>query len=158
MAVTLPNHIYHSLHEGKVLPAHPLALNADGTLNETYQRQLTRYYLAAGAGGVAVGVHTTQFEIRQPEHNLFETVLRLASEELDNIGNKNAIRIAGICGPTTQALQEAEIAVKFGYHIGLLSLGALKTATEDELIEHVKQIASVIPIFGFYLQPAVGGR
>src|SRR5690606_32987335 len=128
------------------------------TLNEEYQRQLTRYYLAAGAGGVAVGVHTTQFEIRQPEHNLFETVLKLAGEELDKIGNNNAIRIAGICGPTTQALKEAEIAVKYGYHIGLLSLGALKNASEDELIDHVKQVAAVIPVFGFYLQPAVGGR
>lgn len=158
MAATLPDNIYQALHEGKVLPAHPLALNADGTLNETYQRQLTRYYLAAGAGGVAVGVHTTQFEIRQPEHNLFETVLKLASEELDNIGNNNAIRIAGICGPTAQALKEAAIAVQYGYHIGLLSLGALKTASEDELIEHVKKVAAVIPVFGFYLQPAVGGR
>lgn len=156
--VSLPTNIYESLHEGKVIPAHPLALNADGSLNEEYQRRLTHYYLSAGAGGVAVGVHTTQFEIRQPEHNLFETVLKMAAEELNNIGNNNAVRIAGICGPTAQAVKEAELAVKYGYHIGLLSLGALKTASEDELIEHVKTIASIIPVFGFYLQPAVGGR
>lgn len=154
----LPAAIEQSLHEGMVIPAHPLALNADGRLNETCQRQLTRYYLSAGAGGIAVGVHSTQFEIREPQHNLYETVLKMAAEEADNSAYNTTIRIAGICGSTTQAIQEAELAVKHGYHLGLLSLGALKTASEDELIVHVKTIASIIPVFGFYLQPAVGGR
>ncbi len=158
MAIVLDKAIFDALHQGKVIPAHPLALNADGSFNEAFQRRLTNYYVAAGAGGVAVGVHTTQFEIRLPEHNLFEAVLQLASEEIDRLAKPDFIRIAGICGPTTQALHEAQLAVKYGYHLGLLSLGALKKASEDELIRHAAAVAEIIPVFGFYLQPAVGGR
>ncbi|MBZ0254556.1 dihydrodipicolinate synthase family protein, partial [bacterium] len=122
----------------------------------------TRYYLDSGAGGVAVGVHTTQFEIREPQYDLLKPVLMPASEMVDKFEAQNAsrtiIRIAGICGQTEQARQEAELARECGYHIGLLSLGALKEASDDQLIEHAKSIAQIIPIMGFYLQPSVGGR
>ena len=147
------------LHEGTVIPAHPLALNQDLTINEKRQRALTRYYLACGAGGLAVGVHTTQFEIRKPEFNLLETVLRITSEEIDEEAKKRPlIKIAGICGPTTQALKEAELALKYGYDLGLVSLGGLNAWSDAELIEHMISISEVIPVFGFYLQPSVGGR
>src|SRR5437867_431167 len=141
------------LREGVVIPAHPLALTADRKLDERRQRGLTRYYLAAGAGGVAVGVHTTQFEIR--DHGLLAPVLQLAVEEMRG---KEAIRIAGVVGKTGQAVKEAELAAGLGYHAGLLSLSALASATVPELLDHARAVASVIPLFGFYLQPAVGGR
>jgi len=141
------------LREGAVIPAHPLALTAERKLDERRQRALTRYYLAAGAGGVAVGVHTTQFEIR--DCGLLAPVLELAMEELRRA---ESIRIAGIVGNTAQALKEAEFAARLGYHAGLLSLGAMASASVPELLEHARAIASVIPLFGFYLQPAVGGR
>src|SRR5437016_3372928 len=141
------------LREGVVIPAHPLALTADRKLDERRQRGLTRYYLAAGSGGVAVGVHTTQFEIR--DHGLLAPVLQLAAEEMRS---KEAIRIAGIVGKTAQAVKEAELAAGLGYHAGLLSLSALASASAPELLEHARAVASVIPLFGFYLQPAVGGR
>jgi len=140
---------------GVVIPAHPLALNANRKLDERRQRALTRYYLASGAGGVAVGVHTTQFEIRHPQVGLYEPVLKLAMEE---IRSTDAIRIAGIVGPTAQAVKEAELAARLGYHAGLLSLAALHDASVAELVEHTRAVASVISVFGFYLQPAVGGR
>lgn len=143
------------LRRGVVIPAHPLALDADRKLDERRQRALTRYYLAAGAGGVAVGVHTTQFEIRGPDVDLYHPVLGLAMEELRN---SDAIRVAGIVGPTGQAVKEAELAARCGYHAGLLSLGALRQASVPELIVHARAVASIIPLFGFYLQPAVGGR
>ena len=143
------------LRRGVVIPAHPLALNANRKLDERRQRALTRYYLAAGSGGVAVGVHTTQFEIRDPKVGLYDPVLRLAMEEMRST---DAIRVAGIVGPTPQALKEAELAAEIGYHAGLLSLAALRHATVPELVTHVRAVASVIPVFGFYLQPAVGGR
>jgi len=143
------------LRRGVVIPAHPLALNAQRRLDERRQRALTRYYLAAGAGGIAVGVHTTQFAIRDPKIGLLRPVLELAAEEARG---KPVIRIAGICGDTAQALREAELARDLGYHAGLLSLGGLREAPVDKLIEHARAIASVLPIFGFYLQPAVGGR
>ena len=143
------------LRRGVAIPAHPLALEANRKLDERRQRALTRYYLAAGAGGVAVGVHTTQFEIRDPHVGLFEPVLALAMEELRKT---EAIRVAGIVGPTAQAVKEAECAARCGYHAGLLSLSALRNASVDELIVHARAVASVIPLFGFYLQPAVGGR
>jgi dihydrodipicolinate synthase/N-acetylneuraminate lyase len=142
-----------SLHKGAVIPAHPLALTAERKLDERRQRALTRYYLAAGAGGVAVGVHTTQFEIR--EHGLLEPVLALAAEELRNA---DAIRVAGIVGKTAQAVREAELASRLNYHAGLLSLGAMKSASVPELLDHARAVASVMPVMGFYLQPAVGGR
>jgi len=139
------------LREGLVIPAHPLALTAERKLDERRQRALTRYYAACGAGGVAVGVHTTQFAIR--EVGLFKPVLELAREEAGG-----CLSIAGICGPTPQAVREAELAAGLGYHAGLLSLAALPNATTRKLIDHTKAVADVIPVVGFYLQPAVGGR
>ena len=138
-----------------VIPAHPLALTSARKLDERRQRALTRYYVAAGAGGVAVGVHTTQFEIRDPKIGLLKPVLELAAEECRDT---SVMKIAGVCGPRAQAIAEAELARGLGYDAGLLSLGALRDASTDELIEHVRAVASVIPVFGFYLQPAVGGR
>ena len=143
------------LRRGVVIPAHPLALDANRKLDERRQRALTRYYLAAGAGGVAVGVHTTQFEIRDPRLGLYEPVLALAMEEMRS---SDAIRIAGVVGPTAQAVQEAELAARCGYHAGLLSLAALRNASVAELVAHARAVAAIIPVFGFYLQPAVGGR
>lgn len=143
------------LLSGLVIPAHPLALTSDRKLDERRQRALTRYYLAAGAGGVAVGVHTTQFAIRDPTVNLFASVLRIAMEEMRA---KNVLRIAGVCGPRQQAIAEAETAARLGYDAALLSLGALSDASITELIEHSRAVSSILPIFGFYLQPSVGGR
>ena len=151
--------IYNALHQGVVIPAHPLALTADLELDEKRQRALTRYYMAAGAGGVAVGVHTTQFEIREDQYNLFEPVLEIASDEIASADlDRPFIKVAGICGPTDQAIEEAKLAVKHGYHLGLVSMGGLDSYTNDELIERTSKIADIIPVFGFYLQPAVGGR
>ena len=144
-----------TLRAGVAIPAHPLALTAERRLDERRQRALTRYYLAAGAGGVAVGVHTTQFEIHDPGCGLLEPVLALAMEELRGT---EAIRVAGIIGRTPQALREAELAARLGYHAGLLGLGALHDASIPELIAHAHAVAEIIPLFGFYLQPAVGGR
>ena len=141
------------LRAGAVIPAHPLALTAERKLDERRQRALTRYYLGAGAGGVAVGVHTTQFEIRNC--GLLEPVLELA---LDELRGSDAIRVAGIVGRTPQAVKEAELAAGMGYHAGLLSLGAMAAASTQELLDHVRAVAAVMPLFGFYLQPAVGGR
>lgn len=143
------------LFEGLAIPAHPLALDANRKLDERRQRALTRYYLAAGAGGIAVGVHTTQFEIRDPRHGLFRPVLELAAEEMRGT---TAVRIAGICGPTPQATAEAALARSLGYDAGLLSLGALKNASVEELLTHARAVASILPVVGFYLQPSVGGR
>ena len=147
------------LHEGTVIPAHPLALDANRKLDEKRQRGLTQYYMACGTGGIAVGVHTTQFEIRDPKINLYGRVLELAADEVRAASlDRTFIKVAGIVGPTKQALAEAETAVKHGYDIGLLSMGGLKDWTEDQIIERVRAVADVIPIFGFYLQPSVGGR
>src|SRR4051794_21673572 len=143
------------LFAGLVIPAHPLALTAARKLDERRQRALSRYYLAAGAGGLAVGVHTTQFAIREPRFGLFRPVLQLAAEEMQG---KNVVRIAGICGPTAQAVSEAGLAKDLGYDAGLLSLGALREADVDELIAHSREVAEVLPVIGFYLQPSVGGR
>lgn len=149
------------LLQGAVIPAHPLALNAKRKLDERRQRALTRYYCEAGAGGLAVGVHTTQFAIRDPRIGLFEPVLKLAVEtarECEQALGKRLLKIAGICGPTSQAVCEAELARQLGYDAGLLSLAALPSASLQELIEHCRVVGEVIPIFGFYLQPAIGGR
>ncbi|WP_099353042.1 dihydrodipicolinate synthase family protein [Fredinandcohnia onubensis] len=147
------------LHEGTVIPAHPLALTEDRQLDEAGQRALTRYYIDAGVGGIAVGVHTTQFEIRDPEFNLYERVLTIAIEETKRANVPNDfIKVAGICGPTEQALKEAAFSKEVGYDLGLLSMGGLNHLSEDELIERAEKVAEVIPVFGFYLQPAVGGR
>jgi len=154
-----PAWVKRALLSGLVIPAHPLALTPQRRLDERCQRTLTRYYHAAGAGGIAVGVHTTQFEIRQ--HGLFQPVLELALETIaasDRASGRQTVCIAGLCGPTPQALAEARFARQAGYHAGLLSLGALRQATEEELLEHCRAIAREIPLVGFYLQPAVGGR
>jgi dihydrodipicolinate synthase/N-acetylneuraminate lyase len=141
------------LFEGLVIPAHPLALNAERKLDERRQRALSRYYLAAGAGGLAVGVHTTQFAIRQV--GLYEPVLRMAMEEM---AGREVVKVAGVVGGTAQAVGEAQLARSIGYDAALLGLGALRDATVDQLIEHVRAVAGVMPVFGFYLQPSVGGR
>lgn len=147
------------LQQGTVIPAHPLALNASRKLDEAHQRQLTQYYLASGAGGVAVGVHSTQFAIRNPEVNLYESVLALAAEEIAKSGIQDRfISVAGICGDTTQAVQEAKIALSHGYDMGLLSMGGLQDKTEAEILDRTRAIAEIMPVFGFYLQPSVGGR
>jgi len=143
------------LRSGLVIPAHPLALNCDRKLDERRQRALTRYYLAAGAGGIAVGVHTTQFAIRDPQFGLLEPVLSLAWEESRG---HDIVKIAGVCGKRGQAIAEAQLANELGYNAVLLSLAALHDASVPELLEHARTIASVIPVMGFYLQPAVGGR
>jgi dihydrodipicolinate synthase/N-acetylneuraminate lyase len=145
------------LASGCVIPAHPLALTADRRLDERRQRALSRYYLAAGAGGLAVGVHTTQFAIRNPQVGLFRPVLELAAEEMNRAG-RPLVRIAGICGPTAQAVTEAGLARDLGYDAGLLSLAALSDANVDALVAHSRAVADVLPVVGFYLQPSVGGR
>jgi dihydrodipicolinate synthase/N-acetylneuraminate lyase len=143
------------LRKGVVIPAHPLALTAARKLDERRQRALTRYYLAAGAGGVAVGVHTTQFAIR--DAGLYRPVLEIAAEE-EQRHKPLTLKVAGICGATKQAAAEAALARDLGYDIGLLSLAALKDAGEDAMIAHATSVGEVLPLFGFYLQPAVGGR
>jgi len=156
---TLDKNISEIIQQGTIIPAHPLALNEQLQLDEKRQRALTRYYMASGAGGVAVGVHTTQFEIRKPEINLFEPVLKIAADEIEKANrNEPFVKVAGIVGPTETALREAELAVKHGYHLGLVSMGGLATYSEKELIKRAEAIAETIPVFGFYLQPAVGGR
>ena len=155
----LKQSVKNKLQEGTVIPAHPLALTPDKQLDEAHQRALTRYYLDAGAGGMAVGVHTTQFEIRDPQFNLFEKVLRMAIEETEKANAPESfIKIAGICGPVEQAVKEAQYSKGIGYDLGLLSMGGLDGYTEDELIERAERVGEEIPLVGFYLQPAVGGR
>lgn len=151
--------IHALLQQGTVIPAHPLALTEQRQLDEKRQRGLTRYYLASGAGGVAVGVHTTQFEIRDPKINLYERVLQLAADEIKQSKiTRPFIKVAGIVGPTQQALKEAELALSYGYDLGLLSMGGLQGWSEEQILERVRAVAAVIPVFGFYLQPSVGGR
>jgi dihydrodipicolinate synthase/N-acetylneuraminate lyase len=142
------------LLSGLVIPAHPLALNAERKLDERRQRALSRYYLAAGAGGVAVGVHTTQFAIRNPKFALLRPVLELAAEETRD---SDIVKIAGVCGNQHQARQEAELAATLGYDAVLLSLADLPDQPIPRLLEHARSIASIIPIIGFYLQTSVGG-
>ena len=143
------------LAEGIVIPAHPLALTSARKLDERRQRALTRYYLASGAGGVAVGVHTTQFAIRDPKIGLYQPVLELAMEEATK---GDVVKVAGVCGSGPQAVKEAELARLLGYDAVLLSMGGLNELETDELVEHARAIADVIPVIGFYLQPSVGGR
>jgi len=150
-----PPQILTNLRHGTVIPAHPLALNADRGIDQRRQRALTRYYLDAGAGGLAVGVHTTQFAIR--DVGLYQPVLELAKRATDDWARTPPIMIAGLAGRTDQALREAQTARGLGYHAGLLSLAAMKGASEDELIAHAETIAREFPLIGFYLQPAVGG-
>lgn len=155
----LDKKIHRALLDGCVIPAHPLALNKNREPDFYRQKMLTRYYLDAGAGGIAVGVHTTQFEIRNKEFSLLGPVLQMASEAIDHARpDRPFIRVAGICGPADQALAEAELAIASGYHLGLVSMGGLADYSDDQLLDRTRQIAGVIPIFGFYLQDAVGGR
>ncbi len=161
MTSQLPEKVRKRLQEGVVIPAHPLALTAERKLDERRQRALSRYYIASGVGGIAVGVHTTQFAIRKPEVGLFKPVLELGAEEMDKADLKGAdplIRISGICGNTAQAVEEAALAQSLKYHAGLLSLAALSDSDESDLISHCRTVSKVIPLVGFYLQPAVGGR
>ena len=143
------------LRRGAVIPAHLLALDAERKLDRRRQRALARYYLDAGSGGLAVGVHSTQFAIR--ESGLYQPVLQLAMETAESWGKRPLVMIAGLAGKTDQAKREAAVARDLGYHAGLLSLAAMKSASEDELIAHCGAIAAEIPVVGFYLQPAVGG-
>jgi dihydrodipicolinate synthetase family protein len=161
MSAKLAANVRGVLNAGTVIPAHPLALHAERHLDERRQRALTRYYIAAGAGGLAVGVHTTQFAIRDARIGLFEPVLKLAAEEMDRADRTRPeplIRIGGICGETSQAVREARLLKDLGYTAGLLSLAAVRNAEDPELIAHCREVAAILPIFGFYLQPAVGGR
>jgi len=147
--------------EGTFIPAHPLALTASRKLDEKRQRLLTRYYLNAGVGGLAVAVHTTQFEIRDPEVGLFEPVLKLAVEEMEAFENKTGktiVRIAGVCGPIEQAVEEAKIALRLGFDAVLLSPGGLNHLTEEDMLKRSSAVAAIIPVLGFYLQNSVGGR
>ena len=151
----LPPDILDILDRGCVIPAHPLALNADRQLDPRRQRALSRYYLDAGAGGLAVGVHTTQFAIR--DVGLYKPVLRLAFETAETWTDRSVLMVAGLAGRTEQAVAEARTAVAIGYHAGLLNVAAMKGAAEDEIVEHCRAVAAEIPVFGFYLLPEVGG-
>jgi dihydrodipicolinate synthase/N-acetylneuraminate lyase len=161
MIESLPVSAREHLRSGVAIPAHPLALTAARKLDERRQRALTRYYFDAGAGGIAVGVHTTQFAIREANQGLYRPVLQLAADtirELRSAQQRPFVMVAGLCGETAQAVAEAEMALTYGYDVGLLSLGALAHATHRELIDHCRAVADGMPLFGFYLQPAVGGR
>jgi dihydrodipicolinate synthase/N-acetylneuraminate lyase len=151
----LPSPVLETLRRGAVIPAHPLALDASRKLDPRRQRALTRYYLDAGSGGLAVGVHTTQFAIR--EVGLYRPVLELALRSAADWSKSQPVMIAGLAGRTAQAVAEAQVARGIGYHAGLLSLAAMKGASEDDLIAHCRTVANEIPLIGFYLQPAVGG-
>ncbi len=157
----------HLLH-GQVIPAHPLALTPMRAMDERHQRALTRYYVAAGAGGMAVGVHTTGFPIHDPKIGLYRPVLELAAETATAALSARArsigaqpqgfVRVAGLIGDTANAIKEAGIALSLGYHCGLMSLGAWRDADDRAILAHCRHVAETIPLFGFYLQPAVGGR
>ena len=157
----IPLDLMREFRDGVVIPALPLALNQNRSFDEIHERALVRYYIDAGVGGLAVGVHSTQFEIRDAGIDLFETVLAFASQEIDQYCEKQGkkiLKIAGVVGKTEQALREAEFAVSQGYHAVLLSLSAYADGTIDEMLEHSAKVAEVIPVIGFYLQTAVGGR
>lgn len=162
-----PLNVRRHLGAGHVIPAHPLALTPHRTMDERHQRALTRYYVASGAGGMAVGVHTTGFPIHDVDVGLYRPVLELAAETAnsalaaaatDTGYTRPFVRIAGIIGDTKQAIKEAEIARTLGYHCGLLSLGAWRDADDAAVIRHCRHVSETFPLFGFYLQPAVGGR
>lgn len=149
------------LMKGLVIPAHPMALTSESRLSEKRQRALSRYYLAAGAGGLAVGVHTTQFAIHNETVGLLKPVLELAAEEARSFQKKTgrtAVLVAGVVGKTRQAVQEVELARELGYHCALVSLGGLTDLSDQALLEHLEAVSERLPVFGFYLQPAVGGR
>jgi dihydrodipicolinate synthase/N-acetylneuraminate lyase len=156
----IPSVVRQKIKKGVVIPAMPLALKPSRTFDEKYQCALIRYYVDAKVGGIAVGVHSTQFRIREPEINLFNPVLKIVSETIDACcePQKSILKVAGICGKTEQALKEAEFAAENGYHAGLLSLAAFDRADINTMIAHCENVARIIPIIGFYLQPSVGGR
>ncbi|MEH6681444.1 MAG: dihydrodipicolinate synthase family protein [Sediminicola sp.] len=159
MGNKLSDGLVQHLQSGLVIPANPTALTINLKLDERRQRALSRYYLHAGSGGLAMGVHTSQFEIR--EAGLYMPVLELGKEEMDSFcdgNNKVLIRIAGVIGKTGQAVREAQIAYDLGYDAVLLSLAALKDVSNEKLIQHCRSVAEIIPLIGFYLQPTVGGR
>jgi dihydrodipicolinate synthase/N-acetylneuraminate lyase len=161
MDAIIPKNVMSALNTGVVIPALPLALNKKRKLDERRQRALIRYYMDAGAGGIAVGVHTTQFAIRLPEFDLYSPLLKIAGEEFDRFtaeSKKQVIRIAGVIGKTGQALKEAQLAAKYGFHAVLLSLAAFSDSQNHVIIRHCKSVAEILPVIGFYLQPAVGGR
>jgi hypothetical protein len=151
----IPPDVLAVLRRGTVIPAHLLALDASRHLDARRQRALTRYYVDAGAGGIAVGVHATQFAIR--DAGLYEPVLKLAADAVREWTERPMILVAGLAGGTAQARREAEVARELGYHTGMLSLGAMRGASEDELVAHCLAVSQVMPLVGFYLQPAVGG-
>jgi dihydrodipicolinate synthase/N-acetylneuraminate lyase len=146
------------LQDGMVIPAMPLAIHEDRSLDQIHQKALIRYYMEAGAGGLAVGVHTTQFEIRRPEYNLYQPVLSMAAEVIRAEFGTDRFLIAGVVGATAQALQEASLAKSLDYDAVLLSLSAFANASISEILDHCRAVAEVMPVVGFYLQPAVGGR
>ena len=161
MAVIVDSEIRAIVRQGLVIPAHPLALTSERRLDERRQTALTAYYCEAGAGGIAVGVHTTQFSIRNPKIGLYEPVLKLAiakARAFERQNSKRVVKVAGICGPTKQACDEARFAHSEGYDLGLISLSALAQAKDQELIAHCRAVSEEIPLFGFYLQASVGGR
>ncbi|MBE6570060.1 MAG: dihydrodipicolinate synthase family protein [Ruminococcaceae bacterium] len=149
------------LHEGTVIPAIPLTLDENRAFDPVSQRRIVRYYLTAGAGGIAAAVHSTQFEIREPKHNLFRPVLEAVIAEIEDFEKKTGrtvVRVAGVCGKAPQACREAELAKSLGFDAVLLSPGGLADLTEEDLLERTKAVAEVMPVIGFYLQEAVGGR
>ena len=157
----IPVSVLKTVRAGTVIPAHPLVLDANRKFDPRGQKVLTRYYVDAGVGGLAVGVHTTQFEIRQPGIDLYKPVLQLASETIDQQCRKRGceiLKVAGVCGKTDQALREATLAQSLGYHACLLSLSAWKDGSVDDMLAHCRKVAEVMPLIGFYLQPAAGGR
>src|SRR3984957_8194255 len=161
MPPTIDASILQTIRKGIAIPAHPLALTSERRLDERRQRALSRYYVASGAGGLAVGVHTTQFAIREPKIGLFEPVLRLAVEEMDRADGSRStplVRVGGVCGETHQAVAEATLLRDLKYHAGLLSLGGVAAWDDECLLVHCREVAQVLPLIGFYLQPAVGGR
>lgn len=156
----LPQDILDQIARGVVIPACPLALTSSRKFDERRQRALMRYYIDAGAGGVAVGMHFTQFEIRKPGVDLFEPVLRVCSEEIDSYSaevGRPIVKVAGINGLTESALKQAELARELGYHVSIVSMAAFGNAMEQELIHHIRELARVMPLFGFYLLTGVGG-
>jgi len=159
MSYPLPEKdVYRLILDGVAIVAHPLALNKERRFDEVRQRTLTRYYIASGAGGIAIGVHTTQFKVH--ELGLYEPLLRITAEtisECEKSVGRRIVRVAGVVGPLERALKEARTAHDLGYHVALVSLHHLKGADYDKIVEYVKSVAKEVPVFGFYLQPAVGG-
>ncbi len=151
----------NKLKAGTVIPATPLALDENRNFDKETQRLLMKYYLNCGVGGIATAVHTTQFEIRNPEIALFEPILKIVSEEIYKFEKENntvIVKVAGVCGKTEQAVKEAELAKQYGYDAVLLSPGGLNDMSEDYMVERTKAVAEIMPVIGFYLQTACGGR